>query len=227
MAFADGCSTRATACISRRTLRPMRSMLLLPRFLSMRLRQPALSESILRIWGLAVGALPVSRAFALWHRRTRPRTRRSSRPISLPVTIACASCSIPPTDAITTPLSTALTAGRALPSSARCLTIERPPRWIVFPCVPSAPRSMPTHSTGVFTRSPMPALIAGRISRGAKRAWAMSRAKPPRCRPSAPRARPATPLSTAVLSCWPVAVSSPSRVWADFTWHATLPTSRR
>ena len=27
MAFADGCSTRATACISRRTLRPMRSML--------------------------------------------------------------------------------------------------------------------------------------------------------------------------------------------------------
>ena len=31
----------------------------------------------------------------------------------------------------------------------------------------------------------------------------------------------------AVLSCWPVAVSSPSRVWADFTWYATLPTSRR
>lgn len=33
---------------------------------------------------------------------------------------------------------------------------------------------MPTHSTGVFTRNPMPALIAGRILRGAKRAWAMA-----------------------------------------------------
>ena len=168
MAFADGCSMQATACISRRTLRPMRSMLLLPRFLSMRLRQLALSESILRIWSLAAGALPMSRAFTLWRRRTRPRTRRSSRPISPPVTIACASCSIPPTDAITTPLSTALTAAHALPSSNRCLMTERPRRWIVFPCVPSALRSMSTHSTGVFTRSPMPALIAGRILRGAR-----------------------------------------------------------
>ena len=80
---------------------------------------------------------------------------------------------------------------------------------------------MPTHSTGVFTRSPMPALIAGRILRGARRA------KTPRRRPSAPRARPVTPLSTAVLSCWPVAVSSPSRAWADSIWPATPPMSRR
>ena len=128
----------------------------------------AARESILRIWGLAAGALPMNRVFALWRRRTRPCTRRSSRPISPPVTIACASCSIPPTDAITTPLSTALTAAHALPSSDRCLMTERPHRWTVSPCVPSAPRSMPTHSTGVFTRSPMPALIAGHILRGAR-----------------------------------------------------------
>ena len=168
MAFADGCSMRATACISRRTLWPMRSMLLLPRFLSMHLQQPALSESILRIWSLAAGALPMSRAFTLWRRRTRPRTRRSSRPISPPVTIACASCSIPPTDAITTPLSTALTAAHALPSSDRCLMTERPHRWTVSPCAPPAPQSMPIHSTVAFTHSPMPALIAGRILRGAR-----------------------------------------------------------
>ena len=147
--------------------RPMRSMLLLPRFLSMRLRQPALSESILRIWGLAVGALPVSRAFALWHRRTRPRTRRSSRPISLPVTIACASCSIPPTDAITTPLSTALTAGRALPSSARCLTMSGHLDGL-FPMCPKCAAEYADPLDRRFTRSPMPALIAGRILRGAR-----------------------------------------------------------
>ena len=56
------------------------------------------------------------------------RTRRSSRPISPPATIVCASCSIPPTDAITTPLSTVLTAARALPSSDCCLMTERPRR---------------------------------------------------------------------------------------------------
>ena len=46
-------------------------------------------------------------------------------------------------------------------------------------------------SVGGFTRSPMPALIADRILRGA---------------------RPAMPSSNAASSCWQAAASSPSRV---------------
>lgn len=90
-------------------------------------------------------------------------------PISPPVTTACANCSTPPTVAITTPLSTAPTAGRALPSSGRCLMTERPRRWIAFLCAPSALQSMATRLTGAFMRSPMPALTAGHILPGARR----------------------------------------------------------
>ena len=227
MAFADGCSMRATACISRRTLRSMRSMLLLPRFLSMRLRRLAWSVSILRIWSLATGALPMSRAFALWHRKIKPLTPRSFRPISPPVTIACVSCSTPPTGAFTILLSTAPTAGRALPSSARCPMTERPRRWITFLCAPPAPQSMLTRSTGAFMRSPMPALSADRTLRGVRRIAAWCQRPSTQRRLSAPRARPAMRSSTAAPSCWPAAASSPSRAWADSTWHATPPTNKR
>ena len=108
----------------------------------------------------------------------------------------------PPTDAFTTPLSTAPTVDRALPSSARCPMTERLPRWIAFPCAPPAPQSMPTRSIGGFTRSPMPALIADRILRGARPIAAWSRRRSTRHQPSAPRARPAMPSSNAASSCW-------------------------
>lgn len=84
-----------------------------------------------------------------------------------------------------------------------------------FPMCPSAPQSMATRLTGAFMRSPMPALTAGHILRGATRRATWSLRVWGRCRPSAARAKPAMPLLTAVSSCWPAAVLSPSRGWAD------------
>ena len=136
----------------------------------------------------------------------------SSRPISPRATTACASCSTPPTDAFIIPLSTAPIADRALPSFARCPMTERPPRWIAFPCAPPAPQSMPTRSIGGFTRSPMPALIADRILRGARRIATLRQRVSAQHQLSAPRARPAMPSSNAASSCWLAAASSPSRV---------------
>ncbi len=227
MASAAGCSTQATACMSRRMPRVRPSTALSPRCRSTHPRLPAWSASTLRIWSPALGMLPMNRAFALWRHRTRLRIRRSSRPISPPATTACANCSIPPTDAITTPLSTAPTAARALPSSARCLMIERPPLWIAFPCAPNAPRSMPTHLTGAFMRSPMPALTAGRILPGARRQAAWCSRAQRRRRLSATRASLATLLSSAVSSCSRPAALLPSRAWADSIWLATPPTSKQ
>ena len=181
----------------------------------------------MRIWNQALGMPPTSRAFASWRHRIRLRIRRSSRPISLPATTAYASCSTPPTDAITTPLSTAPTVGRALPSSGRCPMTEWPRPWTAFPCVPSAQWSMPTHLTGAFMRSLMPVLTAGRILPGARR-WAVWSSKTrERCRLSATRARPATPLSSAVLNYLRPVALLPSRAWEDSIWHATPPMSRR
>ena len=202
MASAAGCSTQATACMSRRMPRVRPSTALSPRCRSTHPRLPAWSASTLRIWSPALGMLPMNRAFALWRHRIRLHIRRSSRPISPPATTACTNCSTPLIDAITTPLSTAPTAARALPSSGRCPMTERLPLWTAFPCAPSAPRSMATHLTGAFTRSPMPVLIAARILRGAKRtrrvAWGSSARA--RRRLSATRAGPAMPSSSAALS---------------------------
>ena len=227
MASAVGCSTRATACMSRRMLRAQRSTALSPRCRTTRLRQPAWSVLTLRIWNPALGMPPMNRVFASWRHRIRLRIRRSSRPISLPATTAYASCSTPPTDAITTPLSTAPTVGRALPSSDRCLTTERLPRWTAFPCVPRVLWSMPTHLTGGSMRSPMPVLIAGRILPGARRRAVWSSKTRGRRRLSATRARPATPLSSAVLNYLRPVALLPSRAWADSIWLATPPTNRR
>ena len=227
MASAAGCSTRATACMSRRTLAPRRSTALSPRCRTTRLRQPAWSVLTLRIWNPALGMPPMNRVFASWRHRIRPPTPHSSLPTSPPATTAYASCSTPPTDAITTPLSTAPTVGRALPSSGRCLTTERPRPWTAFPCAPSAQWSMPTRLTGAFMRSPMPALTAGRILRGARRRAVWSSKTRGRRRLSATRARPATPLSSAVLNYLRPVALLPSRAWADSIWLATPPTNRR
>ena len=217
MAFAAGCSTQVMACTSRRMLRSRHLTALSPRCRSTRLPRPALNMSNLWTWHPATGTPPASRAFALWRRRIKPPTRRSSRPTSPRATTVCANCSTPPTDAFTTPLSTAPTADRALPSFARCPMTERPRRWIAFPCAPSAPRSMATRLTGGFMRSPMPALIVDRILRGERRTTVLCQRRSTQHRPSAPRARPAMPSSNAASSCWQAAASSPSRVWADFT----------
>ena len=226
MAFAAGCSMRVMACTSRRMLRSRHLTALSPRCRSTRLPRPALSMSSLWTWHPATGTPPASRAFALWRRRIKPPTRRSSRPTSPRATTVCANCSTPPTDAFTTPLSTAPIADRALPSFARYPMTERPRRWIAFPCAPSAPQSMATRLTGAFMRSPMPALNAGRTLRGARRTAVLCQRRSTQHQPSALRARPAMPSSNAASSCWPTDVSSPSRDWAGSTWPATPPTSR-
>ena len=227
MAFAAGCSMRAMAYTSRRMLRSRHSTALSPRCRSTRLPRPALSMSSLWTWHPATGTLPASRAFALWRRRIKPPTQRSSRPTSPRATTVCANCSTPPTDAFTIPLSTAPIADRALPSFARYPMTERPRRWIAFPCAPSAPQSMATRLTVAFMRSPMPALNAGRTLRGARRTTVLCQRRSTQHQPSAPRAKPAIPSSDAASSCWPTDVSSPSRDWAGSTWPATPPTSRR
>ena len=226
MASAVGCSTRETACMSRRMPRVRPSTALSPRCRRTRLLLPAWSVLTLRIWSPALGMLPMNRAFALWRHRIRLHIRRSSRPISPPATTACTNCSTPPIDATTTPLSTAPTADRALPSSARYLMTERPPLWIAFPCALSAPQSMETHLTGAFMRSPMPVLPAGHILPGARRQAAWSSRTQRRRRLSATRASLATLLSSAVSSCSRPAALLPSRAWADSTWLATPPTSK-
>ena len=218
---------RVMACTSRRMLRSRHLTALSPRCRSTRRPRPALSMSSLWTWHPATGTPPASRAFALWRRRIKPPTQRSSRPTSPRAMTVCASCSTPPTDAFTTPLSTAPIADRALPSFARYPMTERPRRWIAFPCAPSAPQSMPTRSIGAFMRSPMPALNAGHTLRGARRRATWSSRARGRRQPSAARAKPAIPSSDAASSCWQAAASSPSRAWVGSTWPATPPTNRR
>ena len=62
------------------------------------------------------------------------------------------------------------TAGRATPSSDSSPMIARRRRWQISPCARNAPPNTPTPSIGASTRSPTPALPAGRTSPGARAA---------------------------------------------------------
>lgn len=100
---------------------------------------------------------------------------------------------------------------RSLPYDRAATSMDR------FPMCPTCASEYADPLDRGFTRSPMPALIADRILRGARPIAAWSRRWSTRHQPSAPRARPAMPSSNAASSCWQAAASSPSRVSVGFT----------